>query len=551
MRKSAILFLTVLIISAKVSAQGTLSGDFMTNVNFFMKDSAIGAAGNPLYDNALSGGEAWLTLRYNVHDFTFFLRADAFHNSNLKEPQYPNSDFGIGAWSISKDLKKLSITVGSIYDQIGSGILFRSYEDRGLLIDNALIGLGLKYKVTDNITLKGLGGQVKNNGIRGDIVNNTPYAPIVKILNAEGEFGKGNVHFSPGIGVLNRTLDAASMTAIADRINSQPLSERFVPKYNMYAFTAYNMLTYKNFSWYMEAAYKTHEAIEDTRSYTETAGKLIDRSGNIQYTSLNWGKKGIALSLNAKRTENFVMRVSPTAKLTAQDGLMNWQPVVAVLRPQRLIARYQPASQEISELATTANLNLAPNENTSFTLTYTRSNTLKYLSKDSSNIYREYYAEGIYHGLDNWTLEGGVQYLEYNFRVLQNRPIPYQVAITPFAEITYRFDEMHSLRTELQYQFADYEFGGWAFALVEYNIAPKWSFAIFDIYNISPNQGGDNPNPFKSANHYPNAFVAYTAGANRFTLAYVKQMAGINCTGGVCRYEPAFSGIKATITSSF
>ncbi|NDC41125.1 MAG: hypothetical protein EBZ77_06175, partial [Chitinophagia bacterium] len=46
-------------------------------------------------------------------------------------------------------------------------------------------------------------------------------------------------------------------------------------------------------------------------------------------------------------------------------------------------------------------------------------------------------------------------------------------------------------------------------------------------------------------------YGAFTKGPHRLSLAYVKQVAGINCTGGVCRYEPAFSGIRSTFTTSF
>ena len=47
------------------------------------------------------------------------------------------------------------------------------------------------------------------------------------------------------------------------------------------------------------------------------------------------------------------------------------------------------------------------------------------------------------------------------------------------------------------------------------------------------------------------SLAAYTKGPHRFTLSYVKQPAGINCTGGVCRYEPAFSGVRFGCTSQF
>src|SRR5690348_2409636 len=141
-------------------AQGNLSGDLMMNVNFFQRDSAINAANNPLYDNYLSGGEAWLGLRYNNNKgFTATLRFDAFHNSNLYNPIQALNKSGVGAWSVSQKWKDLTVTAGYIYDQIGSGILFRAYEDRGLLIDNALVGVHLRYDITPNVFVKAFTGQ--------------------------------------------------------------------------------------------------------------------------------------------------------------------------------------------------------------------------------------------------------------------------------------------------------------------------------------------------------------------------------------------------------
>src|SRR3954471_15870446 len=102
MKRSAILFF-ILCASVRSMAQGTFSGDLMMNLNFFQRDTNIKASGNPLYDNYLSGSEGWLGLCYNIKGYTFFVRADAFNNSNLKNPTSASTDFGIGAWSISKE----------------------------------------------------------------------------------------------------------------------------------------------------------------------------------------------------------------------------------------------------------------------------------------------------------------------------------------------------------------------------------------------------------------------------------------------------------------
>ncbi|MBK8557085.1 MAG: hypothetical protein IPL65_15525 [Lewinellaceae bacterium] len=51
--------------------------------------------------------------------------------------------------------------------------------------------------------------------------------------------------------------------------------------------------------------------------------------------------------------------------------------------------------------------------------------------------------------------------------------------------------------------------------------------------------------------HYPTVGVVYTLKATRFSLAYVKQVEGINCAGGICRYEPTFNGVRLQLNSSF
>jgi hypothetical protein len=37
----------------------------------------------------------------------------------------------------------------------------------------------------------------------------------------------------------------------------------------------------------------------------------------------------------------------------------------------------------------------------------------------------------------------------------------------------------------------------------------------------------------------------------RFTGGYVRQVEGVICTGGVCRVEPAFNGMRFSMISNF
>jgi hypothetical protein len=529
-------------LTAHAQDQPQLSGDFQANYNFYQYDASLvghdtGSTDvNPLYKKSLSGGEAWLTNRLSYKGFTAFLRIDAFNNSNLYDPLKSFTSFGIGAWSVSKEIGELTITGGYIYDQIGSGLLFRAYEDRGLLIDNALEGVHVRYRPASNITIKAFTGQQKK--ITPDKLNER-YQPVIKGLSAEGDFSVGKAHLSPGIGMLNRTLDDASMNFIVSNINAQAVETRFEPRYNTYAFTGYNTLTVGDFTWYAEGAYKTHEAIV----VDNATGFLADREGNAEYTTFGYARKGIAVNLTGKRTENFVMRTSPNE--TLYRGMLNWQPLVARIRPQRLISRYSPASQDISEIAGGVDVLISPKEDLDITLNYTHINTL-----ENAELYREAFGEIEYRGLKKWILIAGGQYLHYNQDLYQGRPgRPMVIATTGFAEATYRITEKKSIRLEVEYMDNKQDYGSWAFGLLEYNIAPRWSFSVSDMYITWLNP--DNLSGLTSSPHYYNAFLAYTKGPHRFTLSYVKQPDGINCTGGVCRYEPAFSGLRLGITTSW
>lgn len=525
-----ILYAIPLLMSCFANAQqGNLSGDLMMNVNFFRRDTSIKAAGNQLYDNLLSGGEGWLGLRYSGYGFTGTVRFDAFNNSNLQNPGSALTAAGVGMFSLSKEFKKLTVTGGHIYDQIGSGIIFRAYEDRGLLIDNALFGLHLKYRVNDHLSIKGFSGQTKNLFER--------YKPILKGANIETDFDLGSkAHITPGIGIVNRTMDKSSMDAVVGTINNLPLNERFVPTYNMYAATFYNTLNYGNFSWYVEASMKSKEALA-----IPNIG-LRNRSGNVLYSTFGFAINKFGINASIKRTENFVMRTSPNESLL--QGIFSWQPIIAQIRPQRLIARYTPPSQDLSELAGNVNAFFTPNDKLNFNLSYTRINTL-----EDQVLYREVFGETEIRYVKNLLIHAGVQYLVYNqslYQVKNEIDYPNVEAITPFLELNYKINKKNSIRAELQYMSTEEDYGSWAFALLEYNISPTWSFAVSDMYNITPNK-----HHVSDAHHYPNVFVAYTKDAHRFTMQYVKQVDGINCTGGVCRYEPAFSGFKIGVTSSF
>src|SRR5688572_22271235 len=83
-----ILFLTIGCIHQASGQWGYFSGSFQSNTNFFIRDTAIRAAGLPHYDNYKVGTDNWLNLNYTNEKFELEtgIRLDIFYNSILRVP---------------------------------------------------------------------------------------------------------------------------------------------------------------------------------------------------------------------------------------------------------------------------------------------------------------------------------------------------------------------------------------------------------------------------------------------------------------------------------
>lgn len=533
-----------------------ISGSLEANANFFIRDSLIGAANTPQYDRQLYGADAWLNLAYNNWGFDFILRFDLFNNSNLLNPTGSYTDEGIGRWYINKKINKLGISAGYIYDQIGSGIIFRAYEERPLLIDNALYGARLTYDIAPDWQIKAFTGRQKQQF--------DTYNSVIKGLNVEGFLSVGDstggVALAPGFGILNRTLDDATMNSLVATLNTYPKDDVFEPKYNTYAFSLYNTLTAGAISWYVEAAYKTEDPINDPfgvimrDSVAIVGDKFIQKPGSVLYSSISYAKSGLGITLEAKRTENFTFRARPQAQLN--QGFVNFLPPMARVNTYRLPARYNAATQELGELAFQADIRYLFNKNWTGNINISNITNL-----DNELLYREIYTEIGYKYKREWSVLGGVQFQNYNQSVYEFKPgVPNVQTVTPFAEFLYRFDRTKALRVEAQAMFTGedkavelkQDYGSWLFGLAEFSIAPHWTFTASDMYNITPGRNSPvNENGEKLNIHYPRFDIYYTYRSNRFSLSYVKQVEGVVCAGGICRLEPAFSGVKMTVNSTF
>lgn len=537
------LVLLLILSSYSASAQwGYFSGSYQNNVNFFIRDKKIGAYNLPHYDNLKVGTDNWLNLNYTNEKYQLDIgvRMDFFYNSILRVPTTPYTGVGLGNFFIRKKVKDLTITAGYLYDQIGTGIIFRSYEERALGIDNAILGARLEYDVKGMLKLKAFSGAQK--------LKFSIQKPLILGFNAEGDFAtKKNVIFKPGIGVLNRSMDQDNINSVVATIESYDTAGRFVPKYNTYAVTAYNTISGGGFTWYVEGAYKTTEAIKKDQ-IRDAKDTLINSAGNCVYTTLNYSQKGLGITLQFKRTENFYLHTSPNPTEALFDGMLNFLPPVSRQNSLRLPSRYFAPSLENRELAFGAEVTYSPSRKMTFTAqgSYIRDFIMKKYNPTNETFFAEALLEARFKPNRNLEIEVGFQFAEYNKFIYRKEGEHDVRAYTPFAEVSYKFNKKMSIRAEVQYQHVKKDYGQWIYGLLEFNVAPRWSVAVSDMWNFDPNP---DINPYD--NHYYSVFLGFTEGPHRFTIAYVKQVEGIVCTGGVCRLEPAFSGVKFGVNSTF
>ncbi len=104
----------------------------------------------------------------------------------------------------------------------------------------------------------------------------------------------------------------------------------------------------------------------------------------------------------------------------------------------------------------------------------------------------------------------------------------------------YRFTDNFSLRAQAQYLYSQELTKDWMAGLLEAGLAPHWSVHVSDMYNH-----GD------THEHYWEAGVSYSRSSFKLALSYGHQRAGYLCSGGVCRWQPEYTGGMLRLNYNF
>lgn len=519
-------------------------GNFQMDAQYYEPDSLIGAAEVP--EKILMNGFANLNLSYK--NVTVGVRYESYQNPLLGfDSRYKGS--GIPYRFASYKQENLEVTVGNFYEQYGNGLALRSYVEPNLGIDNSLDGIRLLYRPHTGITIKTLIGEQRLFFEKGP--------GIVRGADAEVNLNEVIERFSEST---NRWSIGVSGVSKYQR-DQDPL---FILPENVAAFSGRLKFSGNSLAVNAEYAWKVNDPSAENN--------FIYRPGQALVISSSYSFSGFGILLSAKRIDNMGFRSNRTA--TGNDLHINYLPAMTRQHTYALTGMYPYATQPNGELGFMAETNfkiparslLGGRYGTNVTINFSWANAIEKLPVDDTTQVQQagtlgYNADFFSPGDEKYFQDLNVEVsrrfsrklkttfifmnLFYNQNVIEGYTTRENIKANIFAaDIQYRLQARRSLRAEIQHLSTQQENGNWAMALLEYNIAPHWFFAVSDQYNYG--------NPEKNRQqHYFSVSAGYTQKGNRFSLTYGRQRQGIICVGGVCRVVPASSGLSLSVTSTF
>lgn len=488
--------------------------------------------------------------------------------------------------------KGVELTAGDFYDQFGSGLIFRTYEERSLGIDNSLRGGRLIVKPYKGINIKVLGGQQRiywnhrnfilpfafANEFGGDYKNSENnswvYGADIELSFDQWfkKMAERNTRFSIGFSAVSKhegNEDILTMRPTgekdefgADKIGAYKLN---LPN-NVAAVDVRANLQVGNYSFLAEYAMKGEDPSFDNG--------YIYRKGNALLLSGSYSKRGMSALIQAKRSEDMSYRSVRSG--TGTSAFINHLPAFSMQHTYALAALYPYATQNaLGEWAFQAELGYNFKRKTALGgkygtnvkvhFSHVRAIDREPLAGASENVMgtkgydSKFFKMGdeIYYQDINVQVEKkltrnfkfNLMYMNqrYNKTIVEGHggTIKSHIAV---AEAKYTFNKRFTLRGEAQYLNTKQDQGDWWFGLLELSILPNFMLTVSDMYNAKVPNADETAT---SKQHYYMFTGCFTHKSHRLQVGYGKTRAGYNCSGGVCRYVPASKGLQVSYNYNF
>jgi len=470
---------------------------------------------------------------------------------------YPENLKGSGLtnYYVAYNSKKISATIGHYYEQFGSGLVLRSWEDRQLGINNALFGTKVQYTPTDAVSFKAIYGKKRDAySLSEGVVWGTDAELNFTKLFKQNEQQKGS--FTTGFSYVGKQEKYTGNIA------------NFPETVHLFSLRT----SYQKNNLILNAEYALHTkdgCVNDLGNVVNT-NKFFN--GNVLQLGGTVSGKNSAFNFTLRQVKNFGMYTDRKAKLN--QLLLNYVPALTaqhhyslsniyVYNPQvkfsflpgNLLNNTGEIGGQIEWLKTFPKksklggkygmflkINLSHYSGLAFDGTDV--NTAKvYNFKAAKTNFRDFNIEV----KKTWNTKVKTNFsfinMLYNQKAIEGYGSDNIKTNILIAEGIFKLKKGHSIKADIQHLWAENDYrGNWVAATFEYGIAPMLNFFVADMYNYG--------NSVKQV-HYYNAGASFTKGTFRFMASYGRQREGLLCVGGVCRLVPASSGFTFTTSYSF
>ncbi len=558
MKKTTIIITILLLagtfpLKAQTILGGHVTGNVQMDAQISREDTSIGAANVPqkflsnIFGNVL----------YTNGNFTAGLRFESYLDPLLGfDSQYKGYGFANKFISFQND--KYEFTLGDFYEQYGNGLIYRSYEDRNLGLDNATMGINVKFRPINGISIKGMVGKQRYFW---------NYGPgIVRGIDGEFElnslipsWNEAKTQVSLGAGFVSKYEGDETV------LNASDPDYKLNLPLNVGAASYRLNLTHGRFGLQTEYAMKTQDP-NATNNY-------IYKGGNALLVMASYARRGLGINLQAKRVDN--MGFKSKRSETGEMLYINYLPAMTRQHTYALMSIYPYATQVNGEMGIQADIAynfrkgtfLGGKYGTDLKINYARlmsinrqaiSDTTPIGTMGTDGYKSDFFKFGDELYYEDFNIEINKKlspkaklnlmyaYITFN-PVVEGHSGSLHYNNVAVADFTYKINSKNVIRAEAQwlgtnidYTSSDKRSGDWIMGLIEYNFTSEFFVSVSDQYNY--NGGGQ---------HYYNISAGYTHKTTRLQIGYGKQREGLLCIGGVCRQVPASNGLTISLTSSF
>lgn len=503
---SALLF--ILISTSQIYSQS----DEMTDRELISLPQGLGLSNQMKYSYDVNKEqvifEDWLNIDYRRGIFTAGIRLEVFQpndpNPAISRGKERYTDvaykyFDIELGDVEEGLK---LTAGNFYSLFGRGLILKSYEDRNIRIENNLLGFKIEGRYAD-FRLTALSGMAENaDAERKDILQavDLEYRGL-NFLRLGGSFAANTPE-----GNVARTRLAA--------FRIQP--------------------SIWNFDFYGEYGIKQNDDIK--LSVFNDKRAII---GNAFYGNGSFFYGSFSVTGEYKYYDNY--------SFTSNDGTIfyNTPPAGRKDYTYILLNRHPSALNQSNEQGFQVDINYNLSFDTYFNVLYGQTETLpassfyqRVLNTNNPVLikHKEVFVQGIHSWNDKFATIAAFGYSEEREANTKN--------LTPIVEARYYFDAINTFKVIIEHQhttdrttteqyFTDV-------ITLEYLRSPKLSIALVSELQTK------EPTPDRKVRRLWSFLqVGYKFGSHTdVSVLFGTRQAGNICIGGVCRFEPEFSGVE-------